>query len=111
MVRRKPKPPKKPSVVAPPPLAPLTPSPTTRFERDVERMRKRGADMERFRAIIEALCSRQPLPAELRDHALSGEWKGCRDCHVSPDWIVIYERAESNLILYRTGTDADLFES
>ena len=66
--------------------------------------------MERFRAIIETLCSRQPLPPELRDHALSGEWSGCRDCHVTPDWIIIYERGENNLILYRTGTHADLFE-
>jgi mRNA interferase YafQ len=74
-------------------------------------MQKCGANRERFRAVIEALCSRQPLPPELRDHALSGEWKGCRDCHVSPDGIVIYERAENNLILYRTGTHAGLFES
>ncbi|HWE38226.1 MAG TPA: type II toxin-antitoxin system YafQ family toxin [Isosphaeraceae bacterium] len=50
-----------------------------------------------------------PAP-ELRDHVLTGEWKGCRDCHVSPDWIIIYERTESRLILYRTGTHADLFE-
>jgi mRNA interferase YafQ len=111
MVRRKPKPPKKASTVPAPPPAPLTPSPTTRFERDVERMRRRGADMMRFKAVIEALCSRRPMPTELRDHALSGEWKGCRDCHVSSDWVVIYERAGSTLILYRTGTHADLFES
>jgi mRNA interferase YafQ len=67
--------------------------------------------MERLKTVIEALCSRRQLPAELRDHALSGEWKGCRDCHVAPDWILIYERGENNLILYRTGTHADLFES
>jgi mRNA interferase YafQ len=66
--------------------------------------------MERFKAVIEALCSRQTLPPGLHDHALSGEWKGCRDCHVAPDWIIIYERTEDRLILYRTGTHADLFE-
>jgi mRNA interferase YafQ len=74
-------------------------------------MKKRGANMERLKAVIEALCSRQPVPRELRDHALSGEWKGCRDCHVAPDWVLIYERAESRLILYRTGAHSDLFES
>jgi mRNA interferase YafQ len=73
-------------------------------------MKKRGLGMGRFKVIVEALCSRQSLPPELRYHALSGEWKGCRDCHVSPDWIIIYERAGNDLILYRTGTHADLFE-
>jgi mRNA interferase YafQ len=110
MAKRKPRPVKRIPVPAPP-SAPLTPSPTHRFERDVARMQRRGADMERFKAVIEALCSRQPLPPELRDHALSGEWKGCRDCHIAPDWVLIYERAENNLILYRTGTHSDLFES
>src|SRR5438105_2100608 len=98
MARRRPRPPRD-IPVPPPPPAPLTPSPTTRFVRDVERMRRRGADMERFRAGIEALCSRQPLPPEVRDPALSGEWKGGRDCHVSPDWVLIYERGENNLIV------------
>jgi mRNA interferase YafQ len=88
----------------------LTPSPTIRFTRDVERMKRRGADMEKFKAVVEALCSRRRLPPELRDHPLSGEWRGCRDCHIAPDWIIIYERGQSNLILHRTGTHADLFE-
>ena len=110
MARRKPKPPE-PAALPPSSPAPLVPNPTTRFERDVKRMRKRGADMERFRAVVEVLCSRRPLPAEFRDHALSGAWKGCRDCHVAPDWVLIYERIENNLILYRTGTHSDVFES
>jgi mRNA interferase YafQ len=93
----------------PPP--PLTSSPTTRFERDLARMKKQGANMQRLKVIIEALCARQPMPPGIRGHALSGEWKGCRDCHIAPDWILIYERAENNLILYRTGTHSDLFES
>jgi mRNA interferase YafQ len=67
--------------------------------------------MERFKAVIEALCLPGPLHPSLRDHALSGEWKGCRDCHIAPDWVLIYERKESRLILYRTGTHSDLFES
>lgn len=72
-------------------------------------MRKRGGDMEKFKAVIVALCSRQRLPPELRDHALGGEWEGCRDCHVAPDWILIYERGTDVLILHRTGSHSDLF--
>lgn len=108
MARRRPRREESTGPVPEPP--PLTPSPTTRFERDVERMRRRGVDMERFKAVILALCSRQALPAELRDHTLGGPWRGCRDCHVAPDWSLVYERGENSLIVYRTGTHADLFE-
>jgi mRNA interferase YafQ len=97
-----------PAAIEPPP--PLIPSPTTRFERDVEQMRKRGEDMETFRAVVDALCSREPLAPRLKDHSLKGNWKGWRDCHVAPDWIIIYRTTDSELILARTGSHADLFE-
>jgi len=71
---------------------------------------KRGMDMRRFGETIAALCSRGPLAPELKDHALKGKWKGWRDCHVAPDWIIIYQTTDSELILARTGTHADLFE-
>lgn len=100
---------KKAAVPAIPPRPPRTPSPTTRFERDVERMKKRGEDMERFKAVIDALCSRNPLASKLNAHPLKGEWKGWRDCHVSPDWIIIYRTTRTELFLARTGTHADLF--
>jgi mRNA interferase YafQ len=83
---------------------------TIRFERDVERLRKRGLDLTRLRAVIDILCARRPLPASYRDHGLTGEWAGCRDCHVAPDWVLIYERGAGVLTLHRTGTHADLFE-
>jgi mRNA interferase YafQ len=97
-----------PAAVEPPP--PLTPRAMNRFERDVGRMKKRGQDMEKFTAVIDALCSRAPLAPELNDHPLKGEWKGWRDCHVAPDWIIIYQKTAEELILARTGTHADLFE-
>lgn len=71
----------------------------TRFERDVSRLRKRGADMEKFTAVVEALCSRQPLAPELKDHPLKGQWKAWRDCHIAPDWIIIYRTTPTELIL------------
>jgi mRNA interferase YafQ len=97
-----------PAPVEPPP--PLTPRAMTRFERDVGRMRKRGEDMKKFMAVIEALCSRQPLAPAFKDHPLRGDWIGWRDCHVAPDWIIIYQATDSELVLARTGSHADLFE-
>lgn len=88
----------------------LTPSTTNRFLRDVARMKKRGLDMEKFKAVIEALCSRETLGPERNDHALVGQWKGWRDCHVAPDWIILYQKSDNELLLARTGTHADLFK-
>jgi mRNA interferase YafQ len=88
---------------------PLKASRSTRFVRDVQRMKKRGGDMDKLKAVIDALASRQPLPEEYRDHALKAEWIGWRDCHVAPDWIVIYRKTDAELILGRTGTHSDLF--
>jgi mRNA interferase YafQ len=94
----------------PPPPDPLTPAPTTEFKKDSKRQAKRGKDMAKLRAVIETLCSRTPLAARHNDHALVGDWKGWRDCHVSPDWLLIYKATETELILGRTGTHADIFE-
>ncbi|WZP00694.1 type II toxin-antitoxin system YafQ family toxin [Isosphaeraceae bacterium EP7] len=101
---------KKKPRIPPPALPPLTPSLTTRFTRDLERMRKRGEDLGRLRQVIAILCSREPLAQEYRDHPLKGEYKGWRDCHVSPDCLVIYRMTETELVLARTGTHSDLFE-
>ncbi len=90
-------------------LPPLTPRATNRYVKDVERMKARGEDMGRYRAVIVALCSRAPLPAALNDHPLKGDWKGWRDCHVDPDWIVIYRKTVTELLLARTGSHSDLF--
>ena len=92
-----------------PPRPPLTPSATKQFKRDVNRLQKRGEDMEKFRAAIVALCSRAPLPSALHDHPLKGKWKGWRDVHVAGDWIIIYRTTPTELILARTGTHSDLF--
>lgn len=93
----------------PPPPPPLTPSPTVQFNKDAKRLAKRGKDMAKLRAIIDTLSNRQPLPPQQRDHPLSGEWRGWRDCHVEFDWVLIYRTTETELILGRTGTHSDLF--
>lgn len=81
------------------------------FKRDYKRIKKRGYDMKLLEKVIGILAEEKPLPAEYRDHSLSGNYKGCRECHVSPDWLLVYEVVEKELLLYltRTGTHSDLF--
>ena len=79
------------------------------FRRDVKLAQKRGKDMEKLREVIRLLIASNPLPARCKDHALSGEWKHFRDCHIEPDWLLIYKIDGNDLHLVRTGTHADLF--
>ena len=108
MAKRKPKPDKSESPSPRPP--PLTTRPGAEFKRDLKRLKKRGKDMEKLRAVLETLCAHGQLDPSHRDHALSGEWKGWRDCHVEPDWVLIYRAKDGRLELGRTGTHADLLE-
>ncbi len=85
--------------------------PTTRFQKDLKRMEKRGYNIALLTDIIKKLANGEQLPEKNRDHALVGDFIGCRECHVAPDWLLIYEIADSELILYltRTGSHGDLF--
>jgi len=82
---------------------------TKQFKKDVKRMRKRGKDLEKIKAVIDLLVAEEPLPPKNRDHKLGGNWIGRRDCHIEPDWILIYKLTEDELLLERTGTHSDLF--
>lgn len=73
-------------------------------------MVKRGKDGRKLKAVITLLASGGTLPPENKDHALKGNFKGCRDCHIEPDWLLIYRRGYDALYLERTGSYADLFE-
>ena len=88
-----------------------TVKPTTKFQRDLKRVQKRGYDISLLTAIIKKLAAGDQLPEKYRDHELSGNFAGCRECHVTPDWLLVYEIADRDLILYltRTGTHSDLF--
>lgn len=85
--------------------------PTTRFQKDLKRLQKRGYNLSLLSEVIKLLATGQTLPEKNRDHALSGNFTGCRECHIAPDWLLIYEIADAELILYltRTGTHSDLF--
>ena len=87
-----------------------TPGTTRQFERDVRRMRKRGKDLAKMKAVMARLIEEQPLADRHRDHSLIGTWRGRRECHIEPDWLLIYKLQADEIIFERTGTHADLFE-
>jgi mRNA interferase YafQ len=87
----------------------LTPVRAGRFKRDVKRAEKRGKDMDKLKAVLLLLIEGKPLPTEYGDHSLKGGWKGFRDLHIEPDWLLLYRIDGDELHLARTGTHADLF--
>ena len=80
------------------------------FRRDVKRIKKRGLDLQKLSKVVQLLANRQPLAAHYRDHQLIGNFGGCRECHIEPDWLLIYSVKDNQLALARTGTHADLFK-
>ncbi len=79
------------------------------FRKDFKLMRKRSKDIEKLKNIVSKLVSKEPLPTKNRNHALTGNYKGFFECHIEPDWLLIYKITETSLILIRTGTHSDLF--
>lgn len=92
-----------------PPPGPLRLLTGRRYDKDVGLAQRRKMDMDRLIAVIESLRNRQPLAARHRDHALTGDWIGFRECHVAPDWLLIYHVEGDRLFLDRLGSHADLF--
>lgn len=82
---------------------------TKQFERDLRTAQKRGKKLERLWQIIEDLQKGERLAARHRPHRLSGNWHPCWECHVEPDWLLIWHDTEDALVLVRTGTHSDLF--
>lgn len=81
----------------------------TQFKRDVKRLKKRRKDMEKLKRIICDLSNLKKLSSEKKDHQLKGTLKDCRECHIEPDWLLIYRIEGSELCLVRTGSHGDLF--
>lgn len=91
----------------------LRPEFTGQFKKDYKLALKRGCDPKKLEEVIALLCREQPLPDAYRDHALvtSRAYKGMRECHIQPDWLLVYKIIDDMLILrlIRTGTHSDLF--
>ena len=82
---------------------------SSQFKRDVKRMERRGGNRGKLRTLLDLLIEGKPLPSDYKDHPLRGEFAGSRDCHVEPDWVVIYTIDGNHVRFERTGTHTDLF--
>lgn len=81
-----------------------------RFVKDVEKAKKRSKNMQKLKDIMEMLMHEKTLPMKNRNHKLQGNFVNCWECHIEPDWLVIYKLTKTEVIFARTGTHADLFE-
>ena len=82
---------------------------TGQFDRDYSNVVKRGKKIDKLDSVMMKLINEEPLPPRNREHALKGNFKGFRDCHIEPDWLLIY-KVEGDVITYeRTGTHSDIF--
>lgn len=88
----------------------LKPEYTNKFKKDLKVIQKRNYDIELLKNIINELCLENLLPQKNKDHNLSGTWNGCRECHIQPDWLLIYEVGNGIIVFERTGTHSDLFD-
>ena len=81
------------------------------FKKDFKRIIKRGYDIRLLEEVIDVLANERALPEKYRDHRLVGEYSDCRECHITPDWLLIYKISNRELVLYltRTGSHSDLF--
>jgi mRNA interferase YafQ len=84
---------------------------TTKFKKDLKLAKKQGRNTDKLLKIIEQLANGEPLEAKYRDHDLTGEYLGCRECHIEPDWLLIYEIFDDVLVLLlnRVGSHSELF--
>ncbi len=89
----------------------FTLKPSTKFEKDLKRVRRRGWKMALLTDIVRELVAGKKLSEKHRDHDLAGNFAGLRECHIEPDWLLIYEVDRENFILYlvRTGSHSDLY--
>jgi mRNA interferase YafQ len=82
---------------------------TSQFKKDYKKVQKQNKDSEKLKLVIEKLLSETTLEDQYKDHNLTGKWKNYRECHISPDWLLIYKKTADSLILVRTGSHSELF--
>ena len=88
----------------------LTPVYTTQFKKDLKKYKKANKDFTEFRRIINCLLDQEKLTPKQREHKLTGNYKDRHECHIAPDWLLIYKKEEKRIIFERTGSHSDLFK-
>lgn len=88
----------------------LNPEYSNQFKRDYKKAKARGKNISSLTTVMDILLNEEPMPATYRDHQLVGEWKGFRELHIAPDWLLVYRIADGTVYFTRTGTHADIFE-
>lgn len=85
--------------------------PSNQFKKDLKLAKKRGLNLKLLSSVVDTLASQQPLDTKYRDHNLTGNYRGFRECHIEPNWLLVYRADEDQLelFLFRTGTHSDLF--
>lgn len=85
---------------------------TNQFKKDLKLSQKQGKDVDKLFAVVEKLANGEPLDDKYRDHTLTGDYKGCRECHIEPDWLLVYEIFDDMLVLLlnRVGSHSELFK-
>jgi mRNA interferase YafQ len=83
---------------------------TRQFRNDIKKIKKRGNNLGKLKRVVEIIASGAARNPRFRDHALGGQWMGSRDCHIEPDWLLIYRIDGESLYLERTGSHSDLFK-
>ena len=82
---------------------------TRQFEKELVLCKKRGYDISEFRKVAQLLEKTGTLPEKYKPHKLSGNYKNCWECHIKPDWLLIYQSSPEKLVLARTGSHSELF--
>lgn len=85
---------------------------SNQFKRDLKSAAKRKKDIAALGRVVQMLANEEPIPNEYYDHGLTGQYRGFRECHIEPDWLLVYriEKEELELFLFRTGSHSDLFK-
>ena len=89
----------------------LTPIYKNRFLKDLKQIKKRQKDTKKLKAVMQYLIGNTKLAQKYQDHALKGEYTDCRECHIEPDWLLIYLVQNKTITFVRTGTHSDLFKT
>lgn len=87
----------------------LVPVHLRQFEKEVAKAVKRGLDIKKLKNVMRLLVEEEPLPPKNRNHKLKGDYTGYWECHIEPDWLLVYKKTTTQIIFARTGTHSDLF--